>query len=230
MVAVEDTATRPAETAAAVREISMDPCTRRGVGVSLGATFESTATGRCAHLGKARRCTTLPPCCYQHTVAADPPRWWPGNHRAAQGSTPPPGCERGASTAGPHPSPAHMCSHSSSRAARATNSGRRAAASDSAASPTQCLPASAAPARPNGRGAKNGRNLHVLLLTYSYSRQDLPRQHIEAVACAAQVAAEVAEHHYLGRRLHLRPVSRSSKRPVNKTPHACVGRGGAASR
>ena len=137
---VEDTATRPAEWAAAVLEKSMDPCTRRGVGVSLVATLESTATGRCAHLGKARRCTTLPPCCSQHTVAADPPRWWPGNHRAAQGSTPPPGCERGASTAGPHPSPAHMCSHSSSRAARATNSGRRAAASDSAASPTQCLP------------------------------------------------------------------------------------------
>ena len=156
VVGVEDTATRPAETAAAVREKSMDPCTRRGVGLILVATFESTATGRCTHLGKARRCTTLPPCCSQHTVAIDmndPPRWWPGNHRAAQGSTPPPGCERGASTAGPHPSPAHMCSHSSSRAARATNSGRRAAASDSAASPTQCLP-SAARARPNGRGAK----------------------------------------------------------------------------
>ena len=143
VVGGEDTATRPAETAAAVREKSMDPCTRRGVGVSLVATFESTATGRCTHLGKARRCTKLLPCCSQHTAAIDmndPPRWWHGNHRAAQGSTRPPGCERGASTAGPHPSPAHMCSHSSSRAARATNSGRRAAASDSAASPTQCLP------------------------------------------------------------------------------------------
>ena len=169
VVAVEDTATRPAETAAAVREKSMDPCTRRGVGLSSVATFESTATGRCTHLGKARRCTTLPPCCSQHTVAIDmidPPRWWPGNHRAAQGSTPPPGCERGASTAGPHPSPAHMCSHSSSRAARATNSGRRAAASDSAASPTQCLPSercSGAAERQRGKKRTELSNVTCLL-------------------------------------------------------------------
>ena len=224
---MEDTATRPAETAAAVREKSMDPCTRRGVGLSSVATFESTATGRCTHLGKARRCTTLPPCCSQHTVAIDmndPPRWWHGNHRAAQGSTRPPGCERGASTAGPHPSPAHMCSHSSSRAARATNSGRRAAASDSAASPTQCLPSERCSGAA-GRTAEGQKADCVI-----YSRQNLPRQHIEAVARAAEVAAEVAEHHDLGRRLHLRPVRRSSKRPVDKTPHACVGRGGAASR
>ena len=156
VVGVENTATRPAETAAAVREASMDPCTRRGVGSSLVATFESTATGRCTHLGKARRCTTLPPCCSQHTVAADPPRWWPGNHRAAQGSTPPAGCERGASTAGLHPSPAHMCSRSSYRAPIATSIGRRAAPSDSAASCTAACPTSeprstGAPERQRGK-------------------------------------------------------------------------------
>ena len=67
-------------------------------------------------------------------------------------------------------------------------------------------------------------------LAYSCLRQDLPRQHIEAVARAAEVAAEVDAHHDLGRRLHLRPVSSSSERPVKKTPHTCVGRGVAASR
>ena len=119
----------------------MDPCKRTGAagplqahGLSWVATFASTATGQCTHLGKARRCTTLLPCCPQeHTVAADPPRWWPGYRRAAQGSTPPAGCERGASTANPHPPPAHMRSRSSYLAETAASSGRRAAASDSAA-------------------------------------------------------------------------------------------------
>ena len=127
--------------AAAVRVTSMDPCKRTGAagplqahGLSWVATFASTATGQCTHLGKARRCTTLLPCCPQeHTVAADPPRWWPGYRRAAQGSTPPAGCERGASTANPHPPPAHMRSRSSYLAETAASSGRRAAASDSAA-------------------------------------------------------------------------------------------------
>ena len=134
VVEVDETVTRSAKAAAAVRVTSMDPCTRTGGGVSWVATYASTATGRCTHLGKARRCTTLLPCCSQeHTVAADPPRWWPGYRTAAQGSTPPAGCEPGASTADLHPRPAHMRSHSSYRAATAANSDRRAAALDSAA-------------------------------------------------------------------------------------------------
>ena len=134
VVEVDETVTRSAKAAAAVRVTSMDPCTRTGGGVSWVATYASTATGRCTHLGKARRCTTLLSCCSQeHTVAADPPRWWPGYRTAAQGSTPPAGCEPGASTADLHPRPAHMRSHSSYRAATAANSDRRAAALDSAA-------------------------------------------------------------------------------------------------